>query len=63
MNWHDLAFLHWPVVASELKRLLPPGLTLDLYDGQAWVGIVPFYMDSVRPRFCPHYPAYRAFQS
>ena len=42
MQWRDLLFAHWPVDPAALRTTLPPGLELDLYEGQAWVGVVPF---------------------
>jgi uncharacterized protein YqjF (DUF2071 family) len=53
MTWHDLLFMHWPISPDALRQLLPRGLELDTFDGQAWLGIVPFYMTNVRPRFLP----------
>ena len=47
MQWRDLLFAHWPVSAAALRATLPAGLELDLHDGQAWVGVVPFRMTSV----------------
>jgi uncharacterized protein YqjF (DUF2071 family) len=61
MRWCDLAFLHWPVEAAALRPLIPPGLTLDLYDGQAWLGVVPFRMEGVRVRGVPPVPTANAF--
>lgn len=52
-RWHDLLFAHWPLPASQVAALLPPGLTLDTYAGEAWLGVVPFRMSHVRPRFLP----------
>ena len=49
-RWNDLLFAHWPIHASDLAPLLPAGLEPDLYDGYAWVGVVPFWMDRVRTR-------------
>lgn len=49
-RWSDLLFAHWPVPVEEIARLLPPGLTVDQFDGYAWVGVVPFWMDQVRTR-------------
>ena len=60
-TWHDLLFAHWPVDAGHLRSRLPPGLTLDLFDGQAWVGIVPFHMTNVAPRGLPALPWVSAF--
>lgn len=49
-RWSDLLFAHWPVAAEEIARLLPPDLAVDAFDGYAWVGVVPFWMDQVRTR-------------
>ncbi len=40
--WRHLGFLHWPVDAAAVARLLPPGLELDTFDGVAYLGLVPF---------------------
>lgn len=55
MVWSDLLFMHWPVSAELLRPLLPPRLELDLYDGRAWIGVVPFLMTDVRPSLAPRF--------
>ena len=55
-SWHNLLFAHWPVDAALLRRRMPPALPLDLYDGQAWIGVVPFRMTNVAPRLVPALP-------
>src|SRR5919109_105682 len=60
-SWHDLLFAHWPVGADGLRKCVPPGLELDLFDKQAWVGIVPFHMTNVAPRGVPALPWVSAF--
>lgn len=55
-NWEDLLFAHWPLPPQQVAEKLPLGLTLDTYDGQAWIGVVPFIMTGVRPRFVPPLP-------
>lgn len=55
-TWHDLVFAHWPVAASRVRELVPPSLVLDTFDGQAWVGVVPFWMSGVRLRGGPGLP-------
>jgi hypothetical protein len=59
--WHDLLFAHWPVHAELLRPRLPAGVELDLFDGQAWLGVVPFRMTGVRARFLPPLPGLSAF--
>lgn len=60
-SWHDLLFAHWPVPAHEMRALIPPQLELDTFDGDAWVGVVPFRMSGIRPRACPAVPWLSAF--
>jgi uncharacterized protein YqjF (DUF2071 family) len=55
-RWENLLFLHWVFDPAVIQRTLPPGLTVDTYDGRAWVGVVPFRMAAVRPRFLPPVP-------
>jgi uncharacterized protein YqjF (DUF2071 family) len=43
-RWDTLTFLHWSYEPDVVARLLPVGLTLDTFDGKAWVGLVPFNM-------------------
>lgn len=61
MTWDDLLFLHWPVRPALVQGLLPPALTLDTYDGWAWLGVVPFSMRGVRPRYTPAWGDTMAF--
>jgi uncharacterized protein YqjF (DUF2071 family) len=61
MSWRDLLFMHWPVRADSLRPLVPPALKLDTFDGSAWLGVVPFRMTGVRPRFVPPFPALSNF--
>ncbi len=42
--WADLTFLHWRVDPAQTAALLPAGTRPDLYDGSAWVGLIPFRM-------------------
>lgn len=54
--WNHLLFAHWPIAPEVLRPLLPPALPLDLFGGQSWVGITPFYMTHVCPRGLPPLP-------
>ncbi len=53
MEWRDLLFAHWPVPPELLRGLIPSRLTLETWDGAAWLGVVPFRMNGVRPRLAP----------
>ena len=55
-TWRDLLFAHWPVDATALRALVPASFELDLHDGAAWLGVVPFYMTNVAPRLVPALP-------
>jgi uncharacterized protein YqjF (DUF2071 family) len=48
-RWQRLTFLHWRFEPAAVERLLPDGLRADLYDGAAWVGLVPFFMHVATP--------------
>jgi uncharacterized protein YqjF (DUF2071 family) len=61
MHWHDLLFMHWPVSSDAIRRYIPPALTIDTFDGSAWIGIVPFHMRRVVPRLVPPVPYLSAF--
>ena len=52
-NWRHLLFLHWVVSPERLRPLVPAGLDLDLFEGRAYVGLVPFTMTDVRPLWAP----------
>jgi len=61
-SWHDLLFAHWPVPADALRGLIPGQLAVDTFEGQAWVGVVPFRMNGIRLRGLPALPWLSAFQ-
>ena len=60
-TWHDLLFAHWPIDLPTLRAHVPLPLQIDLFAGQAWLGIVPFRMSNVAPRFVPAMPWVSAF--
>ena len=55
-NWHHLLFLHWEVPVAELQALIPSRLTVDTYDGKAYIGLVPFTLSGVRAVGTPPLP-------
>jgi uncharacterized protein YqjF (DUF2071 family) len=60
-TWHDLLFAHWPLSTAVMRPLVPSQLTLDTFDGQCWVGIVPFHMSGIRARGLPPLPGVSRF--
>ena len=60
-RWNDLLFAHWPVPASQVAPLLPEGVAVDTFDGSAWIGIVPFWMDRIQFRGTPIIPGANRF--
>jgi uncharacterized protein len=60
-TWSDLLFAHWRMSPEALRRLLPPALELETFDGSAWLGVVPFQMSGVRPRLLPPLPRLSSF--
>ncbi|MGQ0714313.1 MAG: YqjF family protein [Gemmatimonadaceae bacterium] len=60
-RWTNVLFAHWPVSPSALRPLLPKSLELLTYDGEAWIGVVPFLMSNVRPRGLPPLPWLSSF--
>jgi len=57
-TWNDLLFAHWPIPVAQLRPLVPESLTLDTFDGQCWIGVVPFWMSGVRARGLPAAPGF-----
>jgi uncharacterized protein YqjF (DUF2071 family) len=55
-RWNDLLFLHWKIAPEIVQATLPPGLRVDVYDGEGYVGIVPFFMERIRPAWLPPLP-------
>lgn len=60
-SWRDLLFAHWPVAAGSLRHLIPPGLTLQQFEGTAWVSITPFLLTGLRARAMPAIPGLSHF--
>jgi uncharacterized protein len=60
-KWRELLFVHWAVRSEELRPLVPPQLELDLFEGNAYVGLVPFTMTGVRPVGLPPVPGLSRF--
>lgn len=60
-HWDKVVFLHWKVDRNLLIPLLPKGVSLDLFMGEAWVSIVVFRVQDAHPRFVPPIPGIADF--
>lgn len=60
-HWKDIVFCHWSVDAEVLRSYVPDNLDLDLHNGKAWLTIICFSMNGLRPRFLPSVPAVSDF--
>lgn len=58
MTWRDVLFAHWSVPPETLAERLPPALSVDTHEGEAYLGVVPFEMADVGP---PHSPVGATF--
>ena len=61
--WKHLLFLHWEIPIDIAQSLLPSSLELDLLDGKAWVGLVPFEMEGVRPWWLPSWAGFHFLET
>jgi uncharacterized protein len=55
-RWMRITFLHWRYPADLLQSMVPDRLTVDTFDGSAWVGLTPFLMRGVRAPGIPALP-------
>lgn len=55
-TWRDLVFVHWEVSPESIQALLPQELEPDLFEGKAYVGLVPFRMTDIRSVWLPPIP-------
>ena len=60
-RWEKLLFMHWPVGPQVVEPLLPPGIELDTFDSQAWIGVTPFSLTHLRVASLPSIPGLNAF--
>ena len=60
-TWEDLLFAHWRVPVDAVPEHVPPQLEVETYDGDAWVGVVPFRLTNLRARGMLPFPRISAF--
>lgn len=52
-EWNDAIFLHYRVDKELLRIYVPDMLEIDVIDGEAWVSLVAFTMEKIRPLALP----------
>jgi len=60
-RWNDLLFAHWAIPTPVIEALLPEWLEADSFQGSAWLGAVPFWLDRIKIRGIPTIPGLRNF--
>ncbi len=60
-RWNDLLLAHWHVPPSEVAPLLPAGLQVDTFNGSAWLGVVPFWVDRLKFSGVPWFLGMRSY--
>lgn len=60
-RWDHLLFMHLPVSKEIIKQQIPKELELDTYEGQAWITIIPFKVNGMRPRKLPPIPFHKSY--
>jgi uncharacterized protein YqjF (DUF2071 family) len=59
MGWRHVLFANWAVDPDVVDAHLPDALSVDTYDGDAWLSVVPFTNVEVRPRGLPAATGFR----
>lgn len=60
-TWKDLLFAHWRVPVDAVRGLVPPQLSVDVFDGGAWIGVTPFEVTGLRLIATPPAPRLSSF--
>ena len=55
-TWEYVLFSHWNLEPEQVRDLIPAELELDLFDGKAWLTMLPFKVSHQRFRFLPEIP-------
>ncbi len=54
-EWNHAVFLHWKVEPKLLRKWVPSPLQIDLFEENAWVSVVIFRMERIRPKGVPSF--------
>jgi len=53
MTWRDTLLCHWPVDPDTVAETLPDRVAVATHDGDAYLSVVAFVMEDIRPRGVP----------
>jgi uncharacterized protein YqjF (DUF2071 family) len=53
MEWRDVFFASYPVDPDVVRPHLPDSLTVDTFEGNAYLSVVPFVITDIRPKGLP----------
>ena len=55
-DWCYLTFLHFRYPVEVVTKQVPAPLTVETFDGSAWVAVTPFLLRNLRPPWLPPWP-------
>lgn len=55
-RWSHVLFISFRCDLDQIAQKVPSGLEVDIFDGSAWLSIVPFHMSCIRFPFTPVLP-------
>lgn len=61
-EWNKALFFHYKIDSSILRELVPEELEIDEINDSAWVSLVAFTMEKIRPRFLPAFSPISDFE-
>lgn len=54
-EWNKAIFLHWEIAPELLEQFIPKNLQIDTFKGKAWISLVAFTIEKIRPRQLPSF--------
>jgi uncharacterized protein len=60
-EWRHLLFLHWKYDPEEIQKTLPKGLYVDTFNGNAYITLVPFFIQNLKISTLPTLPFFSDF--
>jgi uncharacterized protein len=49
-TWRDLLFAHWSLPEDRVRAVVPDAISIDTFDGHAWIAVTPFEVTGLRLR-------------